>query len=76
MLCKSCLLRFNVPPENLPMDDPPIPRSRRPGFDDFVTLVGFSRIMPFSFASRRRFSSLAAAFALIPRRWASGIFCL
>lgn len=75
MTCKSCLLKFKVPPENLPIDDPPTPRSLRPVFD-LVTLVGFSKIMPFSFASFRRLSSFEAALALIPRLCESGIFCL
>lgn len=50
-----------------------MPRSRRPLLT-FDLCVGFSRMIPFSLASRRRFSSFASALALIPLRWDEGIF--
>lgn len=70
----SLLLRLRVPPANLPIDGPPMPRSLLfpDDFDDLK--VGFSRMIPFSLASRLLRSSLVAAFSLIPFRWDMGIF--
>lgn len=62
----SRLLKFKVPPANFPTEGPPTPRSRRPAAAFFG--AGFSRTIPFSFASLRRFSSLYSALALIPLR--------
>lgn len=71
---KSRLLRFKVPPANFPTEGPPTPRSRRPVFA-FDLGAGFSRIIPFSLASRRRLSSFCVAFDLIPLRIEEGILC-
>lgn len=68
-------LKFRVPPLNFPTDGPPTPRSLFLVLLGLALAVGFSSTMPFSLASRRRFSSLVATLALMPRRCDEGIFC-
>ena len=68
----SLLLKDNIPRENLPMVGAPIPLSLLGSL--IFGLEAFSRMIPLSLASRRLFSSLSVDFAIIPLRWASGIF--
>lgn len=72
---RSRLLSRSVPPANFPIDGAPIPRSLRLLAFPLDLNVGFSRIIPFSRASRLRVSSLFVAFACIPTQWDFGIFC-
>jgi hypothetical protein len=60
----SFLLSFNVPLENFPTPGAPTPLSLLPSLLFFI--LAFSKMMPFSFASFRLFSSFSVCFAMIP----------
>ena len=68
----SLLLNDKIPRENLPTLGAPIPLSLLGSF--IFGLNVFSRMIPLSLASRRLVCSLSVDFAMIPLRWASGIF--
>lgn len=67
----SLLLNFSIPPRNRPRPGASTPLSRLP----VLVLVRclFSKMMPFSLASSRRFASLARFFPSMPFRWRIGI---
>ena len=76
--CRSSISRrlsLNVPPANFPTEGPPTPRSRLLLTLLFDDKAGFSSIIPFSLASRRRVSSFLSALSWMPFRWDIGIFC-
>ena len=69
----SFLLNLSVPPFIFPTVGPPTPESLSLSL---LLTVFFSSTMPLSLASLRRVSSFVLAFASMPLRCASGIFCL